>query len=145
MKKITEYFEVFKLDASKKYSSPLVLDCVQAGFPSPADDHIDLKLDLNEHLIDHPAATFFVRAAGDSMTNAGINEGDLLIVDRSKEAKNNDIVVAVLMGEFTLKRIIMKEDKYFLKPENSKYKIFEITDETDFTIWGVVTYTITKQ
>ena len=143
--KITDYFETYKLEATKKFNSPLVSESVQAGFPSPADDHIDLKLDLNEHLISHPTATFFVRAAGDSMEDAGISEGDLLIVDRSKEAKNNDIIVAVLMGEFTLKRLIIKGDKYFLKPENEKYSVIEITNDTDFAIWGVVTYSIAKK
>ena len=144
-KKITEYFEVFKLEGKTDFNAPLVLDSVQAGFPSPADDHIDLKLDLNEHLVSHPTATFFVRAAGDSMINAGIEEGDLIVVDRSKEAKNNDIIIAVLLGDFTLKRLIISEEKYFLKPENDKYKIIEITDDMDFMIWGVVTYVISKK
>lgn len=144
-KKITEYFEVYKPDAKKIFYAPLVTDSVQAGFPSPADDHIDLKLDLNEHLVSHPTATFFVRAAGDSMKNAGIEEGDLLVVDRSKEAKNDDIIVAVLLGDFTLKRLIIKEEKYFLKPENDKYEIVEISDDMDFMIWGVVTYVISKK
>ncbi|MBN2892829.1 MAG: translesion error-prone DNA polymerase V autoproteolytic subunit [Bacteroidales bacterium] len=145
MKKITDYFNVFQPEIQKKYKAPLVLNNIQAGFPSPAEDHIDLKLDLNEHLVSHPAATFYVRATGDSMIDAGINEGDLLIVDRAKEAKHNDIVVAVLFGDFTLKRFIVQGEKFFLKPENQKYKVTEITDESDFAVWGVVTYVIAKK
>ena len=115
---------------------------VSAGFPSPADDFIDTKLDLNEHLIRHPSATFFVRASGDSMIGAGIHSGDILIVDRSLEAANNAIVIAALEGELTVKRFKKKNGRVFLLPENKEYKIIDITHNETFSIWGVVTYVI---
>ena len=123
---------------------PLFLANVQAGFPSPAEDYLDKTLDLNELLIAHPAATFFVRVMGDSMRNAGILSGDVLIVDRSLEAIDNAIVIAIINGEFTVKRLSKKEGHVFLVPENPSYPIVEITPESDFQVWGVVTYVIHK-
>ncbi len=120
---------------------PLIM---QAGFPSPAEDYLDKTLDLNELLIAHPAATFFVRVMGDSMRNAGILSGDVLIVDRSLEAIDNAIVIAIINGEFTVKRLSKKEGHVFLVPENPSYPIVEITPESDFQVWGVVTYVIHK-
>jgi DNA polymerase V len=112
---------------------------VNAGFPSPAADYVEKSLDLNEHLIHHKEATFFVRASGDSMINAGIKEGDLLIVDKSLEPKHESIVIAVIYGEFTVKRLIKKNGKIFLQPENDKYQPIEVTEEMDFQVWGIVT------
>ncbi|WP_010304068.1 LexA family protein [Candidatus Odyssella thessalonicensis] len=112
---------------------------VQAGFPSPADDYAEKSLDLNEHLISHPAATFFVRVSGDSMIGAGIHNDDILVVDRSLKAKHNSIVIAVLNGELTVKRLKIYPDKCVLAPENPAYKNIVITPEMDFTVWGVVT------
>ena len=127
-----------------KLDLPLYATSVSAGFPSPADDFIDTKLDLNEHLIRHPSATFFVRASGDSMIGAGIHSGDILIVDRSLEAANNAIVIAALEGELTVKRFKKKNGRVFLFPENKEYKIIDITHNETFSIWGVVTYVIHK-
>lgn len=124
------------------YSIPIFISSIKAGFPSPADDFIENKLNLNEYLIEHPEATFFVRVSGDSMINAGIHSGDLLIVDRSLEAKNNDIVVAVIDGEFTVKRLKKVANKVYLYPENPRYKVITITAESDFLIWGVVKHVI---
>lgn len=121
---------------------PLFLASVKAGFPSPADDFLEKKLDLNEHLIRHPAATFFVRVDGDSMQGAGIGRGDILIVDRSLEAGDGRIVVAVINGEFTVKRIRLREGEVFLEPENPRYASIRISPESDFQVWGVVTYVI---
>lgn len=118
---------------------PLFSSRVQAGFPSPADDHLEESLDLNKHLIRHPAATFFVRASGNSMVNAGINNNDILVVDRSLEPKHGDIIIAALNGELTVKRLYAKDNKVVLKPENPDYPIIEITEEMEFLIWGVVT------
>lgn len=115
---------------------------VSAGFPSPADDLIDKKLDLNEALIAHPAATFFVRVQGESMKDAGILDDDLLVVDRSLTAKNGQVVVAVINGEFTVKKIKKDKNRLFLMPENKNFSPLEITEEMDFMIWGVVTYAI---
>lgn len=121
---------------------PLYSSTVQAGFPSPSDDYIECKLDLNTHLIQHPAATFFVKAAGDSMKNAGIHSGDMLIVDRSIEATHGKIVIAAVNGELTVKRLFRQQGKLKLLAENSAYKAINITDEEDLVIWGVVTYII---
>jgi DNA polymerase V len=136
--------EIFKADKGAPLPLPLFLANVQAGFPSPAEDYLDKTLDLNELLIAHPAATFFVRVMGDSMRNADILSGDVLIVDRSLEALDNAIVIAIINGEFTVKRLLKKEGRVFLAPENPSYSIVEITPESDFQVWGVVTYVIHK-
>lgn len=115
---------------------------VSAGFPSPAEDYIEGKLDLNKHLIKHPAATFFVKVTGNSMINAGIHPGDILIVDRSIEPGNNKVVIAVVDGELTVKRIRVIKDKIFLMSENKDYKPMRIEAETGFEIWGVATNVI---
>ncbi len=120
----------------------LFLNPVTAGFPSPASDYIDKSVDLNEVLIKNKAATFLVKALGDSMINAGIFSGDILIVDKSITPASKNIVVAILNGEFTVKRFIKEESKIILYPENSKYKPIEINSEDDFKIWGVVTFVI---
>jgi len=121
---------------------PIYLESIKAGFPSPADDFIDKKLDLNDLLIKHPVATFFVRVSGDSMLGAGIHTGDILVVDRALEAVNANIVVAVINGELTVKRLRMARGKVTLMPENIHYKPIEITENDDFSIWGVVTSVI---
>lgn len=121
---------------------PFFLASVKAGFPSPADDFMEKKLDLNEHLIRHPAATFFVRVDGDSMQGAGIRRGDILVVDRSLEAQDGRIVVAVVNGEFTVKRIRLREEEVLLEPENPRYASIRIDPDSDFQVWGVVTYII---
>ena len=117
---------------------------IPAGFPSPAEDHIDIPLDLNDHLIRHPAATFYVYAKGNSMQNSGIYDGDLLIVDRAVEPKLKNIVIAVIDGEFTVKRISKIKNKIYLLPDNKEYRPIEIKDSSNFQIWGVVIYTIHK-
>tara|TARA_B100001758_G_scaffold224433_1_gene215784 strand:+ start:186 stop:566 length:381 start_codon:yes stop_codon:yes gene_type:complete len=115
---------------------------VSAGFPSPAEDHMHSKIDLNNLLIENPSATYYVRVNGDSMLGAGILSGDLLIVDRSIEVTNNCIVVAHLDGEFTVKRIKKIKKKIFLQAENNNYKPIEITKEMDFELFGVVAHAI---
>jgi len=123
---------------------PLLLSLVPAGFPSPAEDYIDQHLDLNDHLVSHPAATFFVRASGVSMSGADIEPGDILIVDRALEPTSGRIVIAALDGELTVKRLRHHSSRVFLEPANPAFKPIEITPETDFEIWGVVTYIIHK-
>lgn len=125
-----------------KLKLPFYISRVNAGFPSPAEDYIEKFLDLNEHLIEKPAATFFVKVNGDSMKEIGIRSGDLLIIDRSKTARNNSIVLAVVNGEFTVKRLIKRNGKILLKPENPEFKSIEIVDGMDFEIWGVVVHAI---
>ena len=117
---------------------------VYAGFPSPAEDHLDLDLDLNEHLVKHPSATFYVYAKGDSMINAGINDGDLLIVDRSLNPGLKSVVIAIIDGEFTVKRISTIDQKLYLIADNDFYKPIKITEDMNFQIWGIVTHTIHK-
>jgi len=121
---------------------PLYQSSVAAGFPSPAEGEIDQELDLNTFLIKHPAATFFLKVAGDSMINAGIHHQDILIVDRSLEPVHGKIVIASVNGELTVKRLKRDGGKVFLIAENEAYKPIEITEEMDLRIWGVVTNVI---
>ena len=123
---------------------PFYQSNVSAGFPSPAEDFMDLDLNLQEYLVQHPSATFCVRVTGDSMENAGIYSGDVMVVDRALEPQNNTIVLAVLDGEFTVKRIQKKGQELYLSPENSKFKPIQITEEMNFQVWGVVTHIIHK-
>lgn len=126
-------------DLSTSIELPLVLEPVPAGFPSPADDYIEGRLDLNQYLIKHPAATFFVRVTGDSMIGAGIHSGDLLVVDRALTPADGNVVIAAVNGELTVKRLQRRNGEMFLAPENSAYKPIQIADETNFEVWGVVT------
>lgn len=126
----------------KIMSLPLFSSRVQGGFPSPADDYIEKQLDLNELLIEHPVATFYVRVQGESMLGAGIHSGDLIVVDRSLNATSGKIVVAAFNGEFTVKRLIKKGNQFFLQPENEAYSTIEVKEGDDFQVWGVVTYVI---
>lgn len=118
------------------------MSSVKAGFPSPADDYLEQQLDLNEHLIQHPAATFFVRVDGDSMKGAGIHRGDILIVDRSLETTSGRIVIAVINGEFTVKRLRIENGSIQLEADNPQYPPIRIQNDWDFQVWGVVTYII---
>ncbi|WP_296891797.1 translesion error-prone DNA polymerase V autoproteolytic subunit [Thiobacillus sp.] len=117
---------------------------VPAGFPSPADDYVEAWLDLNEHLIEHKDATFFVQASGDSMTGAGIQEGNLLVVDRALDARHGDIVIAVIDGELTVKRLEKHRGKIRLVAENPQYPAIELKDGQELTVWGVVTSVIQR-
>lgn len=122
---------------------PLFSSPVEAGFPSPADDHIEGKLDLNEHLVRRPAATFFVRAAGESMRGAGIFDGDLLVIDRGITPQPVDIVIAVVHGELTVKRLQRQNGAWHLGAENPKFPTLPIRDDS-CEIWGVVTHSIRR-
>lgn len=130
------------LKKSKGRSIPYYACRVRAGFPSPADDYIESHLDLNEYLIAHPAATFFVRASGDSMIDAGIGEGDLLVVDRSIAAAHGHIVIAAVNGELTVKRLSIINGITQLMPENKAYPPLVITESLELVIWGVVIHAI---
>ena len=129
-------------DKPPPLTRPLFLSLVVAGFPSPADDDLDRDLDLHELLIQHPAATYYVRLSGDSMKGAGLYDGDILVVDRSLEPKHNDIVIAVLNGELTVKRLFRQGDLVQLRPANHRYPIITVTPDQELLIWGVVTGSI---
>ena len=134
--------QAFLENENNAVTCPLYSSHVRAGFPSPADDYIETYLDLNTHLIKHPAATFFVTASGDSMTGAGIHSGDMLIVDRSLDATHGKIIIAAINGELTVKRLSRQGDCVQLLPENDQYKPIDITSAHDLVIWGVVTHVI---
>ena len=123
---------------------PLFTIPVSAGFPSPAEEYVEQLLSLDEHLIKHPQATYLMRVTGYSMKDAGINTGDVLIIDKSLIPQNNDIVIAIINGEFTVKQIKKDKDILYLQPANKDFKPIKISDEMDFKIWGVVTYIIHK-
>jgi len=129
-------------DDPAKLSIPIFTSRVQAGFPSPADDHLEDTLDLNTHLIHHKEATFFVKAQGDSMIGAGIQQGDILIVDKSLSAKSGKIVIAVVDGEFTVKRLHKYKGNITLKAENPDFEDIKIKGDDELIIWGVVTSVI---
>jgi len=131
----------------KKYSlhnliMPLSTNGISAGFPSPADDHLEDIIDLNQHLIKNKDATFFGRAEGDSMIGAGIGNGDLLVIDKSLRPKNQNIAVCFLDGGFTVKRIKIEKETIWLVAENEKYQPIKVTSENEFLIWGIVTHCI---
>lgn len=130
---------IFAPDLTTRYRLRLFQQPVSAGFPSPAEDHIDGKLDLNRHFIKNPAATFYVRVSGDSMTGAGIHNGDLLIVDRSLEPTPGRVVIAVINGEHTVKRLHREGDRLLLLAENADYPTIEVSELEELHIWGVVT------
>ena len=137
--------DISKINSSLSYQ-PLNLfeHKVPAGFPSPADDHIEKKLDLNEYLIKQKEATFFVRIKGDSMIDAGIHDNDIVIVDKSQKASNGDIVLASIDGDFTVKSLSSYKSKYRLLVANEKYKPIEINESMQFEVWGVVTGAVRK-
>jgi DNA polymerase V len=130
---------LFKDATTPSAKIPLFTSHVSAGFPSPADDYIEKRLDLNDLVIKNNASTFFVKVSGVSMLDAGIHDTDILVVDKSKTPHNNSIVIAVLNGELTVKRLRKIKKRLYLVPENNDFEKIEITEEMEFVIWGVVT------
>jgi len=122
---------------------PIITEGISAGFPSPAMDFVDLSIDLNKHLVKHPSSTFYGRVKGVSMKNAGIDNGDLLVIDKSIEPTNGKIAVCYIDGEFTLKRIKISKNEILLVPENEDYAPIKVTTDSNFMIWGIVTHVIT--
>jgi len=122
----------------------LIEQGISAGFPSPADDFKEIRISLDKELVKNEEATFYARVSGDSMQGAGLENGDLLIIDRSIEPSNNKIAVCFVDGEFTVKRIQIESKKLYLIPENKKYSPIEINEENELIIWGIVTYVIKK-
>jgi DNA polymerase V len=125
-----------------KHLAGYVLSKVSAGFPSPADDFVQSQINLNDLLVEKHESTYLVRVTGDSMIDDHICDGDILVVDRSLSNTNNQIVIAIVDGEFIVKRLLYQNNKYFLVPSNKRYHSIEITTEMNCVIWGVVTYVI---
>ena len=136
--------DFFTPDFTTQLDLPLAGTAIAAGFPSPAEEYLDLALDLNKELIKHPAATFYARVKGDSMVDAGIQDGDLLVIDKALEPKEGSIAVCYLDGEFTVKRLAVREECVYLMPANAEFKPIKITGENDFLVWGLVAYVIHK-
>jgi len=134
--------EIFPAVINSELELPFVSGGISAGFPSPALDFADLSIDLNKYLVKHPSATFYGRVKGFSMQDEGIYDGDLLVIDKSLEARNGKIAVCFIDGEFTVKKIKLEKDRCWLMPANKDYKPILVTAENDFLIWGVVTYVI---
>lgn len=134
----------YKLDLESELRIPFIPDGVSAGFPSPAADFMENNIDLNKELSENPLATFYIKVKGNSMIDAGINDKDVLIVDRSIEPQDNKIAICYIDGEFTVKRIKLEKDCLYLMPENSNYTPIKVTEENQLIIWGIVTYVIKK-
>jgi len=134
----------FHPDFESELRIPFVKDGVSAGFPSPAADFMETNIDLNRELSENPLATFYIKVKGNSMIDAGINDKDVLVVDRSLEPQNNKIAICFIDGEFTVKRIQKEQDCLYLMPENANYSPIKVTEENELIIWGIVTYVIKK-
>ncbi len=134
--------EFIKPDKGDNLGQWLVEQGISAGFPSPADDFKEVRISLDKELVKNQESTFFARVNGDSMEDANISDGDILVIDKSLEPKNKKIAVCFIDGEFTVKRIIKEKNKLYLKPENKNYNKIKIEKESDLVIWGVVTYVI---
>lgn len=134
--------DIFSADTATDLQLPYVDNGISAGFPSPALDFVDVSIDLNRHLIKNPSATFYGRVKGESLKNAGINNNDLLIIDRSIEPINGKIAVCYIDGEFTAKRIKISKKEIWLIPENEQYPSIRVTEDNQFLIWGIVTHVI---
>ena len=122
----------------------LIEQGISAGFPSPADDFKEVRISLDKELIKNKEATFYAKVSGDSMVDAGLDDGDLLVIDRSLNPENGKIAICFIDGEFTVKRIKKEKGKFYLKPENKKYKSIELKEENELIIWGIVEYVIKK-
>lgn len=136
--------ELFSPEEKSTISVTLSETPVHAGFPSPADDHLESKLDLNKALVKNPAATFFARVKGESMVGEGVDDGDILVIDKSVDPYENCLAVCYLEGEFTLKRVKVDGDNLLLIPANPKFKTIKVSRENDFYIWGIVRYLIKR-
>lgn len=140
------FLEIYSSGTNSEQALPYADEGIRAGFPSPAQDCMQDSIDLNKELVRHPSTTFYAKVTGDSMTDAGIDDGDLLVIDKGIEPQDNDIVVAFIDGEFTLKRIKLDKSSkcLWLMPANKKYSPIKVNEENNFIIWGIVTYSIKK-
>lgn len=138
---------MYSADLSKELALTFADGGIRAGFPSPAQDYMGESIDLNRELVRHPATTFYARAVGDSMKGCGIDDGDLLVIDKSIEPRDGDIVVAFIDGDFTLKKVKLEPDGscLWLMPANEDYPPIKVTEDNHFIVWGVLTYNIKRQ
>lgn len=139
---VTEVFEFYAPGYATALELPFIDTGISAGFPSPADDFIELSIDLNKHLIKHKDSTFFAKVKGHSMKNAGIFNGDLLVIDKSLEPQDGKIAICQIDGEFTVKRIKIEKDVVWLIAENEDYTPIKVTPDNELMIWGIVVYSI---
>ena len=140
----TGKLKIYSVSTDKKLVLPIIEEGVSAGFPSPAADFLESKIDLNEELIKNPATTFIAFTEGFSMQGAGIGHRDILIIDKSLEPRDGKIAVCFIDGDYTLKRLKIDNGVLWLMPENEKYQPIKITEDNDFMVWGIVTYSIMK-
>lgn len=141
---MTEKLIFFKPAEEKKHHIPLANTGVSAGFPSPADDFKELRISIDQEVVKNEEATFYARVAGQSMQGAGLDDGDLLVIDRSKEPLDNAVAVCFIDGEFTVKRLKVEADCIYLMAENPNYPPIKVTEDNELIIWGVVTYVVKK-
>ena len=134
--------DIFSSSTEIALELPIIDEGISAGFPSPAQDFVDISIDLNKELIKNPSATFYGRVKGDSMKDLGIDNGDLLIIDKSLEPKNGRIAVCYIDGEFTMKKIKIEKDCCWLIPANDKYKPIRVDEDNEFIVWGIVVHVI---
>ena len=144
MKKSEENLIFFQPKQDQSHSMPLAHTRVSAGFPSPADDFKELRISIDQEVVKNEEATFYARVAGQSMQGAGLDDGDLLVIDRSKEPEDNAIAVCFIDGEFTVKRLKVEAACIYLMPENPNYSPIKVTEDNQLIIWGVVTYVVKK-
>lgn len=144
MKKAEENLIFFQPQQDQNRSMPLAHTGVSAGFPSPADDFKELRISIDQEVVKNEEATFYARVAGQSMQGAGLDDGDLLVIDRSKEPEDNAIAVCFIDGEFTVKRLKVEAECVYLMPENPNYSPIKVTEDNQLIIWGVVTYVVKK-
>jgi DNA polymerase V len=144
LKKITDTknLTIYLPEKSQLIERPIVNEDIAAGFPSPAEDFKEIRISLDKELIKNEDATFYARVRGNSMNDANIEDGDLLVIDKSIEARDGKVAVCMVDGEFTIKRLKVKKDCVYLMPENKKYKPIKVTKENELIIWGIVTYVI---
>ena len=140
----TELFEFYIPDFSTSASLPFIDGGLRAGFPSPADDFLEVRIDFNEDIIKNKDATFYAKVKGSSMKNVGIFDGDLLVIDRSLEPLNNKIAVCVIDGEFTVKRIKKEKNTVWLIPENEEFQPIKVTEDNEFIVWGIAIASIKR-
>ncbi len=136
--------QIFKPNDKKSSNNIFIKDGISAGFPSPAGDFEEARISLEKVLVKNKEATFYAKVSGESMKDAGLNDGDILVIDRSEEVKNNKIAVCYVNGEFTVKRVKIEKDHVYLVPENKKYNPIKITEENELIVWRVVTYVIKR-